>query len=95
MINQFLATTDAVSQSFLHFRPLGTYPINYDHPRFLGPAFRPPYSIPLDHCLHQLAHNRRRPPRFPEPVCLGRRCLPPHTDRMPACLRQTRRYFRS
>ena len=27
MINQFLATTDAV-------RPLGIYPINYDRPRF-------------------------------------------------------------
>ena len=40
MINQFLATTDAVSHSLLHFRPLGIYPINYDLPRFLGPASR-------------------------------------------------------
>ena len=34
MINQFLATTDAVSQSLLPFGPLGIYPINYDRPRF-------------------------------------------------------------
>jgi len=40
MINQFLATTDAVSQSLLHFVLFGTYPINYDHPRCLGPISR-------------------------------------------------------
>jgi hypothetical protein len=92
MINQFLATTDAVRLSLPHsphLPPLGfhPHPINYDRHVF---SARPPVAhsnTHTDNRLHKPAHNCRRSQRFPEPVCLGRCGLSPYTDSLPARVR--------
>lgn len=72
MINQFLATSDAVGSPGPAFRG-----------SFLGSKIKP-----TDHRFNEPPDHRRPVERKPESIRLGPRGLPSHSDGVPTSLRQ-------